>query len=136
MTSVFRLAVLGLAALSLAACASGGNSSGVGLGKGDLASVQPSKEIGSGPLTPQALLGVAPEALSARLGEPAFKRAEPQAQVWQYGGEGCSLFIYFYKTDAGALASSFVDARKTLGGPADPAACLAEVVARKSPPVS
>jgi hypothetical protein len=80
--------------------------------------------------------GVAPEALSARLGEPAFKRAEPQAQVWQYGGEGCSLFIYFYKTDAGALASSFVDARRTQGGPADPAACLAGVIARKSPPVS
>lgn len=136
MMPVLRFAFPGAVALMLSACASGGGSSGVGMSSRDLASVEPSREIGKGPLTPQSLLGVAPEALSARLGEPAFKRAEPQAQVWQYGGEGCSLFIYFYKTDAGALASSFVDARRTQGGPADPAACLAGVIARKSPPVS
>lgn len=136
MMSDLRFAYLGAVALVLSACASGGGSSGVGMSSRDLASVEPSRQIGKGPLTPQSLLGVAPEALSARLGEPAFRRAEPQAEVWQYAGEGCSLFIYFYKTDAGALASSFVDARKTLGGPADPAGCLTEVVAKKSPPVS
>jgi hypothetical protein len=125
-----------MASLLLAACATDGTSSGVGMSNRDLASAEPLKEIGSGPLTPQSLLGVVPDALSARLGAPSFKRTEPQAEVWQYAGAACSLFIYFYKTDSGALASSYVDARKTLGGPADPASCLGEVVTQKSPPVS
>lgn len=125
-----------MATLLLAACATDGTSSGVGMSNRDLASVEPSTSLGSGPLTPASLLGVAPSALSTRLGEPAFKRTEPQAEVWQYAGQACSLFIYFYKTGSGALASSYVDARKTLGGPADPAACLGEVEAKKSPRVS
>ena len=135
MTRLLR-AVPVAAALLLAACATDGTSSGVGMSNRALASVEPSTSLGSGPLTPASLLCVAPSALSTRLGEPAFKRSEPQAEVWQYAGQACSLFIYFYKTDSGALASSYVDARKTLGGPADPAACLGEVEAKKSPPVS
>lgn len=135
MTRLLRAAPL-LAALLLAACATDGTSSGVGMSNHDLASAEPSTSLGSGPLTPTNLLGVVPDALSARLGEPAFKRAEPQAEVWQYAGQACSLFIYFYKTGSGAFASSYVDARKTLGGPADASSCLTEVMARKSPPVS
>jgi hypothetical protein len=125
--ALFALAFLG-------GCA-GGASSGVGLGE-KLASVEPAPEIGKGPLTPESLLGVAPQALSARLGPPSFKRTEPDAEVWQYGGAGCSLFVYFYKTGGGGLASAFVDARKTTGGAADASACLAEVAARKGVPVS
>lgn len=132
----FAPPVLLASSLLLAACATDGARSGVGMTGSAVASLEPSHDLGSGPLTPQSLVGVAPDALSARLGAPAFRRAEPGAEIWQYAGSACSLFIYFYKTDAGALASSYVDARKSEGGPADPAGCLADVLSRKSPPVS
>ena len=101
-----------------------------------MASLSPSQQIGKGPLTPKSLLGVAPSALSLRLGPPAFKRAEPDAEVWQYSGRDCALFVYFYKTQSGSFASTYVDARKTLGGPADTSACLAEVLQKQNVPVS
>jgi hypothetical protein len=137
MTAFFRLAPVLLTFALLGGCAGGGSaSSGVGLASDRFASVEPATEIGSGPLTPESLLGVAPAALSARLGAPAFKRTEPGAEVWQYGGADCALFIYFYKTGGGALASTYVDARKTTGGAFDASACLADVAAKKNPPVS
>jgi hypothetical protein len=135
MNAWLRLAPVCLSLALLAGCASGG-SSGVGISQDRLASVEPAPEIGSGPLTPESLLGVAPSALSARLGAPSFKRTEPDAEVWQYGGAACSLFVYFYKTDDGALASTYVDARKATGGAADASACLADVVAKRAAPVS
>ncbi|MCE9648105.1 MAG: hypothetical protein K8R18_00645 [Parvibaculum sp.] len=134
MTARLRLAAASLALALLGGCA-GGASSGVGLGE-KLASVEPAPAIGEGPLTPQGLLGVAPQALSARLGPPSFRRTEPDAEVWQYGGAGCSLFVYFYKAGGGGLASAYVDARKTTGGAADASACLADVAAKRNAPVS
>lgn len=130
------LRLLGLLCVGAALAGCAGNPSGTGLGPAQLASVNPSQQIGKGPLTPNALLGVAPAALSMRLGAPAFKRAEPDAEVWQYAGSSCALFVYFYKASNGALASTYVDARKTLGGPADTAACLADVLRRIDAPVS
>lgn len=127
-------AALVASALLLAGCA--GTPSGVGATGAEIARLEPAKDIGAGALLPESLVGVAPDALTARLGVPAFRRQEPAAEVWQYAGEGCSLFVYFYRTDAGILASSYVDARARAGGPADPAACLAEVVAKRGAPVS
>lgn len=129
------LRVLGLVCVSAALVGCAGNSSSRGIGSSHLASVNPSQQINKGPLTPAALLDVAPAALSMRLGPPAFKRAEPDAEVWQYAGSNCALFVYFYKAANGALASTYVDARKTLGGPADTSACLADVVSRSEVPV-
>lgn len=128
------IAVFTLALLS--GCAAGGATSGVGMDRTQLATVEPSATIGNGPLTPQSLLGVAPSALSSRLGVPDFRRVEPDAEVWQYGGGDCALFVYFYKTPRGSLASSYVDARKTRGGAADTSACLADVLQGKGKPVS
>tara|TARA_R110002110_G_scaffold12692_19_gene60264 strand:+ start:4263 stop:4628 length:366 start_codon:yes stop_codon:yes gene_type:complete len=92
-----------------------------------------SPSLGPGPVTPDSLIGVAPSALSARLGQPDFRRTEPEAEIWQYGGGHCSLFVYFYKADGGALGARYVDARKVQGGAADKSACLASVVARRGP---
>ncbi|MGB5949628.1 MAG: hypothetical protein WBG82_09925 [Parvibaculum sp.] len=134
-----RIGISSLAVLSLilvAGCASDGARSGVGLSGAAFARVEPSRQIGSGPLAPQSLVGVAPEALSARLGAPDFRRVEPGAEVWQYAGGACNLFVYFYKTDADVLASSYVDARKREGGAADPNACLAGVLTKRNVPVS
>ncbi len=92
--------------------------------------------LGKGPLTPDALVGVAPSAISARLGEPDFRRTEPQAEIWQYGGGDCSLFVYFYAAENGVLGSRHVDARKSEGGAANKEACLAAVLARRNAPMS
>tara|TARA_R110000824_G_scaffold118960_14_gene271962 strand:+ start:77164 stop:77571 length:408 start_codon:yes stop_codon:yes gene_type:complete len=135
MKSALKLAVLFCAIPLLAACA-GGDTSGVGINGKQLSSLEPTSRIGKGPLTPKSLLGVAPSALAIRLGAPDFKRAEPDAEVWQYSGGDCALFVYFYKAGTGELASTYVDARKTLGGPADTAACLSDVARRKSAAVS
>ena len=118
--------------LTLAACASGGESPALS------ADHQPANSIPAGPLTPKSLLGVAPVALSARLGQPDFKRTEPiGAEIWQYSGGACNLFVYFYKNKQGALDSTFVDARKLKGVDASASNCLEEVQrARAAVPVS
>lgn len=138
--NVMRLMVLVAFSLLLSACASGGSggaaSTGVGMKSTELSSLEPTTTIGSGPLTPQSLLGVAPSALSARLGAPALKRTEPDAEVWQYSGSDCALFVYFYKAGHGALASSYVDARKSNGGPASTDACLANIASGRGVPTS
>ena len=133
---MLRFSSFVLLGLMLAGCAGGASSSGIGIDRQNLASVNPSQSLGSGPLTPQSLLGVAPSALSSRLGAPAFRRAEPGAEVWQYSGGDCALFVYFYKTGSGALASAYVDARKSQGGAADTASCLGDVMNWRSTPVS
>ena len=91
--------VIAMLALGLAACETAPGK-GIDARGGVMAS------LGKGPLTPAALVGAAPSAISARLGEPDFRRAEPHAEIWQYTGGDCSLFVYFYETDGGALGSS------------------------------
>ena len=88
--------------------------------------------LGSGPLSAQALIGAAPSAISARLGAPDFRRTEPSAEIWQYGGQDCSLFLYFY----GQEGARHVDARRLQGGPADRDQCLASVMAKRNAPMS
>lgn len=114
-----RIFVALLPVLALAACAAPAG--------------RASPSLGPGPVTPNSLIGVAPSAISARLGEPDFRRTEPEAEIWQYGGGDCSLFVYFYKVDGGALGARYVDARKSEGGAADKNACLAAVAARRGP---
>ncbi len=97
--------VIAMLALGLAACETAPGK-GIDARGGVMAS------LGKGPLTPAALVGAAPSAISARLGEPDFRRAEPHAEIWQYTGGDCSLFVYFYETDGGALGSRYVDARR------------------------
>lgn len=88
--------------------------------------------LAPGPLTAQALIGAAPSAISARLGAPDFRRTEPSAEIWQYGGKDCSLFLYFY----GNEGARHVDARRLQGGPADRDQCLASVMAKRNAPLS
>lgn len=137
MIASLRLASVFLGLMLLGGCAGGSQSdAGLGVAGGKLVSVEPASSIEAGSLTPQSLLGVAPSALSARLGEPSFRRTEPGAEVWQYGGEACALFVYFYKTRSGALSSAYVDARRNAGGAADASSCLAEISAKHPRPVS
>jgi len=75
----------------------------------------------------EALVGKGPEALRAMLGEPALLRRDQGAEVWQYAGETCVLFLYLYPNAAGAPVVSYVDARLKTKGPAPVPACLSEV---------
>lgn len=138
MRMIVRFFPLLVLMLALTGCAggSGASSTGVGVNASQYAALEPAPAIGGGPLKPQSLLGVAPSALSARLGAPALKRTEPDAEVWQYSGGDCALFVYFYKTGHGALASTYVDARKKSGGAASTEACLADVIKAQGTPVS
>jgi len=123
-----KLALIPLLML-LGACATSGS--------GYSSAAQPARaSLGAGPLTSASLVGVAPAAISARLGEPDFRRDEPKAEVWQYSGGDCSLFVYFYKDDAGGLGSRYIDARRIEGGTANKDACLANVMARRNSPIS
>ncbi len=105
------LALAGLAVLS--ACGTGSGGSGAGSG----AAVPP-----LGISSPQALMGKAPRALSATLGEPALMRKEDPAQVWQYRGRGCVLDFYVYDGKV-----TYIDSRSRNGGSAEPGACLRDV---------
>ena len=87
-------------------------------------------------LTPDLLVGVAPALLEQRLGKPDFRRTEPGSEIWQYGGGGCSLFVYFYPDDQGKMGSAYVDARRREGGSADKQSCIDEVAAKHSAPTS
>ncbi len=124
-----RPLLIAMLALGLAACETAPGK-GIDARGGVMAS------LGTGPLTPDALLGAAPSAISARLGEPDFRRTEPQAEIWQYAGGECSLFVYFYEAQTGTLGSRYVDARKVEGGAANKEACLAAVLARRGTPMS
>jgi len=42
------------------------------------------------------LAGMTSEALRSAWGEPALKRTENGAELWQYGGGGCAVLVYFY----------------------------------------
>ena len=46
---------------------------------------------------PEQLMGLAGGALAALLGEPGFRRADADAQVWQYRGLDCLLDVYLYR---------------------------------------
>jgi hypothetical protein len=76
----------------------------------------------------EALVGKGPEALRAMLGEPTLLRRDQGAEVWQYAGQTCVLFLYLYPDDAGAPVVSYVDARLKTKGPAPVPDCLAETL--------
>ncbi|WP_293327923.1 hypothetical protein [Parvibaculum sp.] len=87
-------------------------------------------------LTPDRLVGVEPDTLERRLGKPDFRRTEPGSEIWQYGGSGCSLFVYFYPDDQGRMGSTYIDARRREGGSADKQNCIDEVASKRSAPMS
>lgn len=51
------------------------------------------------------LFGAAPQKLVALLGEPALKRLDPPAELWQYKAKGCVLALYLYADGKAAKAA-------------------------------
>ncbi|MCK5167452.1 MAG: hypothetical protein KAQ66_09035 [Rhodospirillaceae bacterium] len=52
-------------------------------------------------ITAQQLLGQNTSWVSANLGQPAFKRSDGQAELWQYKSAECVLSIFIYEDISG-----------------------------------
>ena len=70
------------------------------------------------------IIGLTGDALRAAWGEPALKRTESGAEMWQYGGQGnCTLLVYFYANASGAMAVTHAEAAPGGSGESAVAAC-------------
>lgn len=102
----------GLAAALLAACA-----------------VDPPRDQIVREIDPEVLVGLAPEALAARLGEPELRRHEQPVEVWQYRSDTCVLDLYLDSADGTGRRVVYYEARRRSEGEVPPALCLGEIVA-------
>ncbi len=75
-------------------------------------------------VNPDDLMGKEAAELRRLLGEPSLLRREKSAEVWQYAGETCVLFLYLYPAATGNPSVSFIDARAKTKGPASVPDCL------------
>ena len=129
--SVLRLGVVVSVAGLLAACASPGmglrsSLDPQSISASSTAPVRPMQQLAPAPKA-DTLIGLDVYGLRGAFGSPDFQRYEPGAEVWRYGGEGCSLFVYFYEDDSATMRTAFVEARAEAGGalPTDP--CIANI---------
>ena len=129
--NVLRLSVIVSVAGLLAACASPGVGMRSSLDPQSISApattpVRPTPQLAPAPRA-DALIGLDVYGLRGAFGSPDFQRYEPGAEVWRYGGEGCSLFVYFYEDDSATMRTAFVEARAEAGGalPIDP--CIANI---------
>ncbi|MSO76570.1 MAG: hypothetical protein EXQ87_06615 [Alphaproteobacteria bacterium] len=67
------------------------------------------------PANPRDLLGLKPDAVSGKLGQPGFVRREGPARIWQYAGPDCVFDVYLYR-DAADFRVTHVEARGRRGG--------------------
>jgi len=78
------------------------------------------------------LLGATPERVTARLGQPDLRRAEPGAEVWRYSARHCHLDLVLYP-DAGTLRVGHAAARAAGLVALSEGECLADIAARPAP---
>ncbi|MBP0465923.1 hypothetical protein J5Y09_18500 [Roseomonas sp. PWR1] len=76
-----------------------------------------------------ALAGLRAEDLRRRLGEPALRRPEGDAEIWLYEAPGCRLDVILYP-EGGALLVGHAAARAHGGARVTEAACLAALPGR------
>ncbi len=76
---------------------------------------------------PEKLIGLGPDALTARLGMPELVRREAPAEIWQYRTDDCVFDLFLYERDGGPqvtyLEARDGEARKV---PAQP--CLNQIL--------
>ncbi len=80
---------------------------------------------------PQRMLGADAEGLAARLGEPARRRREAAAQVWQYRLQTCVLDVVLYPEN-GTPVIAHLDARDRQGAPVATRGCLRRLLERRA----
>ncbi len=77
-------------------------------------------------------LGTGPEAVRHRLGEPSLRRAEGQAEIWLYVGNGCALDLVLYPGEGG-LRVGHAAARASGTESVTEADCLRDLAAAARP---
>ena len=83
-------------------------------------------------IDPEMLVGLAPEALTARLGEPGLRRQEQTVEVWQYRSDTCVLDLYLDSADDADDTGRrvvYYEARRRSEGEVPPSLCLGEIMA-------
>lgn len=84
----------------------------------------PARRSASAP-KPGAIINHPGATVRTLLGDPALRRREPPAEVWQYSGEGCVLDITFYPgTNGGPARAAYLESRSLDGTVMEAAACL------------
>lgn len=90
----------------------------------------------SSPISPGSaaaqLLGIAPEAVRRRLGEPSLRRAEGPAEIWLYAGDACALDLVLYP-GPGGLRVGHAAARASGTESVTEADCLRDLAAGVRP---
>jgi len=79
-----------------------------------------------------SLNGQTGESLNALWGEPTLKRKDLGSELWQYAGKGCTLLVYLYPANGGAMTVSHAEA---VPGGSDEAAISACAKAAGKPPI-
>lgn len=136
----FRLAVLGGAAL-LAACAAQGPVGGdPAPEEASQARIDPHPEEFEQPSDPAPeipdlsaadLMGLDTRGVADVLGEPAQRRREASAEVWQYRTADCVVDVVLYGAET-AKRVDYVEARDRAAQPADTADCLKDILRQNS----
>lgn len=121
-SKVRALAALPLV-LTLAACAGGAPAPTTSGGEPQPSASAPKKPK----ITADQLLGQTDAWVIEHLGEPAFRRTDHFANLWQYKNASCVLNVFLYADGKDAAAPSRVlhfDARDARGGNAERDPCL------------
>ncbi len=84
---------------------------------------------GEPPAAAAALMGLRAEDVRRRLGEPALRRPEGEAEIWLYEAPDCRLDVILYP-EGGALLVGHAAARALGAARVTEAACLATIPAR------
>lgn len=88
---------------------------------------------GNAPALAHHLLGLEPDTLRRRLGEPSLRRAEGTAEVWLYAGPACALDLVLYPA-SGRLRVAHASARASGAEPRTEAHCLQELATGPAAP--
>lgn len=81
---------------------------------------------------PTDLVGMDSGQIALLFGEPRFVRSDPPARIWQFGNERCLLDLFLYPGRDGLERVDHAEVRGRGVFAADPAACLARLLAKKA----
>ena len=131
LTSIVRVSAIIGSAFLLGACASGGGGMSSSLSPQTISApstqpIRPAPQLAPPPRA-ETLIGLDAYGLRGQFGSPDFQRSEPGAEVWRYGGDACSLFVYMYEDESNTLRTAFVEARAEAGGELPKAPCIADI---------
>ncbi|SEH27721.1 hypothetical protein [Magnetospirillum fulvum] len=131
MSRLLRHAALAGLALLVSACAEGPSrpSGGGGDGRLDRSTTVPESGAAGRPTSSvlEQLKGLSTAEIERRFGPPAFRRADPPAEMWQYRTRLCSLDLFLYRQPNKSVTVSHAAVRGPTGAPVGEPECLKAV---------